>query len=210
MRALLIFLTIICLSASSCRKDPPTTKPLIPWSYFPVYPGSWWKYADSSGNVTTYSTSPHYVLYDATLDIWPGQYAKVGPYLLTYYEGSPILGNKRPDNKYTNDGMTTFLDTLQPVGFRLYNGEHWGWQWFTEVIAKDTSMIVQGKRYDHIIGMRENSSNGGWFIPSYRTYYYARNIGIVKIIAGQKNNPKDSVYITTSTDLVDYFVNASH
>jgi hypothetical protein len=45
-------------------------------------------------------------------------------------------------------------------------------------------------------------------MTNYHLVYYARHVGIVKIIDAQRKMPPDTGFVYTTTDLVSYFVNS--
>src|SRR4051812_25136770 len=72
----LILIIVISAALAACKKDPPihfgpdpkmdTVAAAVPdtvWpgSYYPVYPGSWWKYRQDGNTIVDYTTSPQFV-----------------------------------------------------------------------------------------------------------------------------------------------------
>ncbi|MBU1008708.1 MAG: hypothetical protein KKD74_01110 [Bacteroidetes bacterium] len=65
-----IVCVILLIALTSCRKKPHDVLPYVnqydtikPLAYFPVYPGSWWKYENYSHQLVTDSVSIAYVLH---------------------------------------------------------------------------------------------------------------------------------------------------
>ena len=71
---------ISCAKAKVCKIFPPR-------SYFPAYPGSYWKYLDDNNDTITSSTLSNYCkdYYTSGLDTSE-------TYLVPFYDGTPIWG----------------------------------------------------------------------------------------------------------------------
>src|SRR5688572_24102521 len=97
MKHPLIFLLILSFA---CKKseDPgmPPSRPLDtikPNPYFPVYPGSWWKYRNDKGDTSSLASGPAYVMdYYSYVDenIMDRVYAAMVP----VYAGRKIWGRR--------------------------------------------------------------------------------------------------------------------
>ena len=74
-----------------CEKAEEPLPPIVePGSYFPVYPGSWWKYIDKLNDTSLSSTSDGYLVHSFKIDDEPEQYS--APKRVPFLNGEPIYG----------------------------------------------------------------------------------------------------------------------
>jgi hypothetical protein len=125
MRQLIVILMMATLFVSCHKDNDPIT--IEPGPYFPVYPGSFWKYQVNDSTFVIDSTSKYFLLYDYTIDddISNLHYSSTA-YVPWYYssEGSPI-GYTGPMFVYNGE----ILD--DPI---------WGTT-FWPILSEDTSFV---------------------------------------------------------------------
>jgi hypothetical protein len=120
MKTVNIFLLMAFLFIVSCNSDKPDEEDysvIEPGSYFPVYPGSWWKYAVNDTLIITDSTAHDYVLhnyvdyYDNDSPVYSDKY-----YVPYYYSSSHSpMGITGPIYRYDK-----VVVTIQPQGNSLW------------------------------------------------------------------------------------------
>jgi hypothetical protein len=125
-----IIIELMALLFVSCHKDEnPGT--IEPGSYFPVYPGSFWKYQVNDSTYVIDSTSKYYLLYDYTIDddISNLHYSNTA-YVPWYYssEGSPI-GYTGPIFVYNG---------------QILNDPIWG-STFWPILSEDTNFVFDAR-----------------------------------------------------------------
>ncbi len=107
----LVILIIGIIFMMGCRKDHQLSAlhkgydTIWPKSYFPVYPGSSWKYMYNDSNIIEYTTSPafmkHSYMISDIIDYSSGSPKHVITYsdtvLVPFYRGSPVYGYDKID-----------------------------------------------------------------------------------------------------------------
>jgi hypothetical protein len=217
IRAYHFSVMIFLLVLTACTKDKdlspaPVEQPAQPSyetiqpssSYFPVFPGSWWKYINKDGDTVKYYVESSYrqntySVYDYSN---PQKAKAVTAYVPFYVEdgnaGIAIWGNKQHiwnTNMYSAP-LFTIIDEAAPVGGR------WGTcpsrnhiTYTSEVLAKDTILTVNGQTYEHVIRVSYWSTwNGLNSTVGEVSDYFAKDVGKIRIEA-------------QGLSLVDYFIN---
>jgi hypothetical protein len=145
MKTIKLFFLLGILFLASCGTDNPENDdyPVIePGSYFPVYPGSWWKYAVNDTLMITDSTADEYVIHN----------------YVTYYDndGSPFYSDKCYVPYYYSAqhsplgitgpiyGYSKIVSTLWPQGNTLWPilNEQVGYH-FTAVPVDNHTTVVE-------------------------------------------------------------------
>ena len=176
-----------------------TIKPL---SYFPAYPGSYWKYIDSNNDTIVYKTD----------SIYKKDYYVIGAaafvsdtFYVPFYDGFPIWGYEAHTGPISNSGsypLSRILSDTLPVGSD-WPILHWsGTEVNRKIIAKDTTVIVGGISYYPTIVVEEYYSSGPPVYTWIAKRYYTKDIGLVK---EDINNPNSNT--VNSRQLVEYFIN---
>jgi hypothetical protein len=92
MKTTFLYIIAVTLIFSACKKkektDPPTPGTIEPGSYFPVYPGSWWKYVVNNSDTINSQVSNDYVLnsFNNSYD----QHTHSDGMYVPYLDGNPI------------------------------------------------------------------------------------------------------------------------
>jgi hypothetical protein len=100
MRYLLkAFLILLIICQLGCKKKADTVSPtseqktyetIKPQSYFPAYPGSYWKYRVNDSLELTDSISPHYVKYAYQTELYPATYTD--SVYVPFCNNQPVFG----------------------------------------------------------------------------------------------------------------------
>lgn len=173
---------IILLSSCSKENDdhcpgfdwPPMTI-LQPGPYLPAYPGSSWTYADANGNVKVISTGSGYEgrIIDCELGGCTSNLVFV-----PIWNGEALYGYSTLYNSHSACFMAPLLKEA-PVGTSWSTMHPWqGYSTDREIIVSDTSMVVRGVNYTHVIGVADRQYNGSITHTAWR--YYAKDIGIIR------------------------------
>jgi hypothetical protein len=217
MKTLHVTLLVLTLTVAACTKDKDlspapveqpaqpnyeTTKPSSP--YFPVFPGSWWKYINKEGDTVKYYVESTYrqdtySVYDYSN---PQRAKAVTAYVPFYVEngnaGIAIWGNKQHIwniNMYSAP-LFTIIDEAVPVGgtWETYPSRN-HIMYASQVLAKDTILTVNGQTYEHVIRVSYWSTWNGLNSPVGEVSdYFAKDVGKIRIEA-------------QGLSLVDYFIN---
>lgn len=203
---------------TACQRDPdvpvaedqvadpsvPVIDTAFPKSYFPVYPGSTWEYRNENGQLQSSYTHPGYVLdsywVDVENDFHPATYVPryVGP--IFYGEATPIWCYESHTGPISNAAsarlVPLLIDSAQlEVPWTVYAWQ--GTDVARKIVAKDSTLIIQGQSYFPTIVVEEFYRYGP---PSYiwiRRYYFTEHIGLVKM------EDSDSTYL----EIESYFIN---
>jgi hypothetical protein len=196
----IFYLVLILLNVSfiCCRKkdkDPAPEEPTAvntppkvydtvrPLSYFPAFPGSYWKYQDSKNVITSYSTSLTYQKDGYFAQNPPNANIKIDTAYVPFFEGIPVWGDKMktgPELYQPNPLITVVSENLK-VGYAwLIEQSSNHISSHAKVMAKDTTVVAGGKCYFPVImildfGRVYNSPD-----IHTRRRYYAKDIGLVK------------------------------
>ena len=100
MKARILAVVCTLVFFISCHKDQEEYPIIYPGSYFPVYPGSWWKYMTWDNSIITHSVNPtykldKYVTWDVYNDGHKAEYSD--PCYVPFYDGQPIYGYDKID-----------------------------------------------------------------------------------------------------------------
>jgi hypothetical protein len=223
MTQLLKILTLLIISqlVLSCNKDKcsglskntahckalkaashPTVFPL---SYFPVYPGSYWKYEDlASGQITTKNTEPTY-----KKDLNRTSYAsKADTFYVPYYEGVPIWGYSMHATTINKFGEYPFTKILSDSTVKVQPWTMYRWSGILirrKVKTRDTTIIIKGKSYYPTIVMQDYNDEGPSRGLRQSESYYTKDIGLImyKTFGGY---PYDTLFTSTIV-LVEHYIN---
>ena len=177
----------------SCKKDgaivPNEPIKIYPLPYFPVYPGSYWKYVTASNDTviirSEYDYRPFSFVYNnnellyqtnnCLVPLWNNLYI----FGYSYYENNkliPILATTLDSTWIVFSAFTPFLE---PFFYKK------------RIVILDTIMDIQNNRYDHVIKIVEFVFRENY--PSYNidSFYYAKDVGLIK---------------HNTTELVEYFI----
>ena len=209
-----IFILTLIILAMSCKKDPELDPDLItytnpsvnssfdtifPLSYLPCFPGSFWKYLDSSNDTTTINTDPSYVK-----DNWTWGYDSNTAFV-PVYNGIPTWEYQARDGHVSHSGSSPFKRILSdslPIGSN-WLVSYWGGTGVSrKIISNDTTIIINGNSYFPIIVIEEYYSTGPSDYIWIAKRYYAKDIGMIK---EDLNNDLDST-INTKV-IIEYFIN---
>ncbi len=183
---------------------------IFPMSYFPVYPGSNWKYNYTGNFVLTYSTESTYQkdYYDIDCKTSDTVYVPIyNHYLIWGYSLSKMV---RRCFSHTAPFELLLSETI-PVGQKwsiaYTNPSQQGAE--RKVLARDTTIKISGISYYPTIVMEDAYANIGpapfLYGGKIRRTYYTKNIGIVKEEYYDYYKYKDSVISTL--EILDYFIN---
>jgi hypothetical protein len=184
------------------KKVIDTVKPL---PYLPAFPGSYWKYSDGS----TVTTSPNYVK-DASRYRSDTLVTVSDTFYVPLY-GSIHLWGYRFRQEICMDWrcsdtspFVTVISESSPKGSQWITGRNRFDIYCNRIMAKDTSINIEGKEYYPTIVI------GEFFCPQSSTAcyptarkYYTKDIGLAKIesIAWATGE------VARETHIVDYFIN---
>lgn len=191
----LSFFTILIILVGACSKDanniydPVNTEgydTIFPLSYFPVYPGSFWKYIDSNNDTILITTDSTYSkdafaaggasYFSDTFYVprynYPGQYNHTAIWRHEAHTGPISNAGSYP--------LTRILSDSLPVGnsWTIFNWA--GTSVSRKIITRDTTIDILGTKYHPTIAIEEYYSHGP---PTYiwiNRRYFTKNIGMVK------------------------------
>jgi hypothetical protein len=208
-----LLVLVFGIAAASCKKndcpDPMVenidTSPdtIFPHSYFPAYPGTWWKYSDSS-------------LIEVESELFPVDYKSSNVNLpcpeiniTTHYV--PLIGDTAIEFNYRY--QYTGSEPWRKIQMFSVTGEEY---WETEgstpykfwQLDSSASITVQSTLYNEVKIIRMEQwarHSGGYDIMTYvDTTYYADSIGIIKSI---RHKTYPSIEFVHDQELVDYEIN---
>lgn len=218
----LFFVIMFTFIIHSCRKDECGTvhfqttsyDTIMPHPYFPAYPGSWWEYNDSS-RIETYADWQRFNYV---------QYKKGN--CEAFVKDSvfvPVVVDKKPQflhyDRYISQKEYCFNEQSVDI---LFNSSGNQWQSWRDpkscyngkganpvekrqrkIINELDSFSVNGIQYHDIMVIQEKSFYS-IYLNFTTTYYYAKNIGIIREIHDPAN-PADTINDDT-LDLTSYYI----
>ncbi len=205
-----IFILILFFA---CKKNedpgmPPSTPldTIKPNPYFPVYPGSWWKYSSNKGDTSTTASGKEYVM-DYYWYEDDTKRKRIYAAMIAGYGGRKIWG-RREKVTWSTVSPKLFIPVVSDsltVGAGWETGRSNSQNYTVAGIkTKDTAIIIAGKTYSPVIVV--DHSYAGLFNPvkRYAIEYYAKDIGLVKRENFHYTNP-DSVI--SYIEITSYFIN---
>ncbi len=216
-----IYLLVLVFFLMNCKKKkeevvdtpPEITTPtkidtIKPSRYFPAFPGSYWKYVNSSGDTITHSTSATYEKDSYTDRELNGSVTKSATAYVPRYDNIPIWGDyahSGPIYNYQTIAANSLIPIV-PENFRIGGG------WTTYAVGhsyicgsiekKDTSIQIAGKNYYPTIVVYFRSYYTGPVGYVVTKKYYTKDIGLIKEEV-LKNG--DTTFL--ETHLVSYHIN---
>lgn len=171
------FLFLILFFGVGCVKEQFDT--IYPLEYFPVYPGSYWKFAGSNGDTITHSTDPEYKLHSygtySSSENSPEVY-------VPFYNDTPIYGYYEHVGRsgYSNQGLKMILSETVSVGtsWRVYQNQGTGVS--RRIIARDTTITTSMGTFYPVIVVDTFISPGPSFYLGTKNYY-AKDVGIIRM-----------------------------
>lgn len=211
----LLVLTLLVISCMfGCKKDEsiPNNNPtntittsydtIFPLDYFPVFPGSYWKYVDSNNDTTIIKTDSSYQKDYYTI----GSAAYMSDtFFVPVYNQIPIWGYEAHTGPISNSGsspLTRILSDSLPVGSSWVIYSWSGTQVSRKIIAKDTTITISSNSYYPTIVVEEYYSYGPPYYIWIAKRYYTKNIGIIR---EDLYNSTDSTINTKQ--IIDYYIN---
>lgn len=212
---LLLTIFFICCNKPPIESEPipPSYDTIFPLPYFPVFPNSYWKYSNSTGDTNIYSTSPYYLLdgkfnpntnnYEYLFYVPVYNCDRVRKYTIysgtnIYYENYKTKRLLPVDNINTGVYFNSSAINISPYSI---------WR---KVIKTNQTILINGILYNSVVIIREFTilSNTTLCIPhtfdtifSYTDHYYAKNVGLIR---------EDSVSFDTiiyQKNLIEYYIN---
>lgn len=168
---------------------------IFPNSYFPAYPGSYWRYLNANNDTVLIETSSEYELdrYTFYLNIYSDYY------YVPFYNGIPIYEYKEhlaPTSFGHQDPLVRIVSDTLMVGNSWVSGP-WGDhpQRRRVIVAMDTVVTINGIDYGPTIVVAE-------YVPDFTFWkkYYTKDIGIVK----EEWFGYDTLH---SKHILDYYIN---
>lgn len=201
---------LFVLLFSQCRKDNEVTECEIitPGSYFPAYPGSWWKYTINNSVSITYKISNNYQYfgYDRS-SCYPifdniGRHISGNSILQSAYFGKggsgPVLSKIYSEQLNVIYPCVTSFSTFKYDD--LLGGGYDATPYRRVTLVKDTTISTNNVLYFNVLLVKEYN-----IYDSTHFYYdyFSKDIGLVK---------RDSIHISDTTNLMeilslqDYFI----
>jgi hypothetical protein len=196
---------MVVVFLSSCKKDEINYKTIYPLPYFPVYPGSYWKYITENGDTITQTTSADYLLDSYYIDELEG--IKTTPVYVPLWNNIPIYGYSTPRKYISTFGLRQipFLKFEKGIYWTTSISEYYIVE-SAKTIAVDTSIIVNGVIYDSVIvveGFRQDK----YHVTDDTYTYYAKNIGLIKKVHLSIMLPNGGWDTTSVLNIIDYHIN---
>lgn len=194
------FLVFICFA---CSKNDKIER-LEPRSYFPVFPGSYWKYLDSNGDTVVRKTGSDYI----EDRYYVGGELIRGPHYVPLYEDTPIWEyyehTYNPGHQYQSPGFVQILSESSPLG------KEWeAWYYPSQltkvsrkVVFRDSTIRVSGNEYFPTMMVEEFYSMGPDFYLWIYKRYYTEHVGLIKEESFKYSD--SSIY---TINLIDYHIN---
>jgi hypothetical protein len=202
----LVFTGLFVILLISCDNPPNSSEPpvydtLFPLSYFPAYPGSYWKYVDINGDTTVSSTDSVYHLdsYQVYPDL-PVNYA-----IVPVYDGKPVWGyslhSESPSSSLFHEKLRPVLKT-GPINtyWDIYHDHLFSTR--RMLVATDTTVVIGSTSYYPTLVVMEYWLDESFFFQDtlYKRYY-ALDVGLIK----EEIYTEDS--ISNIRTIVDYQIN---
>lgn len=200
MRFIKVFILLFILLQlfSSCKKEK-RYEIIYPLSYFPVYPGSWWKYVDSN-NDTIIIRTDHSYQEDYDVDFTNTSET----YLVPVYDGTPIWGYEA----HVGSGGSTYYRHFQkiisetdPIGTTWAIASRDNTRWIRKISAKDTTIIINDVSYYPTIVV--DQFWGEYYNENILTHrrYYTKDIGLIR-----EDNHETSDSTVNTMQIIDYYI----
>ena len=173
-----------------------------PLSYFPAFPGSFWKYVDINGDTTMTSTALEYMEDYYTVGM---QGFVSDTFLVPFYQGDAIWRYEAHTGPISNGGSYPFTllvsDTL-PVGSSWINSQWNGYTIRRRILEKDATVTISGQDYYPTIVVEEYWDSQPFPGVRINRRYFTKDIGIVR---EDTYNPSDTLVNTKY--LIEYDIN---
>ncbi len=163
----IIAIALLAFGFNSCKKKKYKGKVVEPLPYFPAYPGSSWEYSDGSKITVA----------DSYVDLCGSE--KAVPYVKWSHWGNPqyVLGYDRSENNCTS--FYGFLREYKSAITTPYG--YMGVYTFWNVVNTDSTIIVGGNTYNHVIAVSTADGNLPFGFAMWQSMdFYARDIGLIR------------------------------
>ncbi len=221
---LLLLILALIVNLTSCKKKTTTVNLgkiseadtaalgiVEPLPYFPVYPGSYWKYSNGSMSSTDarYQKDSYTVTISNSPDQGGNKSYPSGRYYVPVYNGQFVWGYCIHNDQaiFSSIGMPS-QPLIPVVSETMAVGSGWMTSFSSHrgttsgIMARDTTITISGVDYYPTIVVLHCIFDNNKTIPSGRSYY-TKNIGLVKT----ETFDIWSGAVIAETHLVDYFIN---
>jgi hypothetical protein len=170
---------------------------IMPNNYYPVFPGSWWRYLDQDGDTIVINVSDTYLKDSVSGTTF--KYVSWVPFVGDY----GIWGNLKNCCIYTNGQAylsRMFFDT-DTVNVTWVSGSFSpgpNYPIYSKQLEYNTSITIEAAVYDSVIIVRSYTE---YISDNWHKYYYCKNIGIIK----EEDLYPDGQY--HEMNIIDYFIN---
>jgi hypothetical protein len=212
----IVFLIVLVILIGSCKKETPIESAVLtiePGAYYPVYPGSYWKYFNSYSNgfydnqvdsvyrLNAYKSQRHDCFITDSVYV-------------PYMNGIPIYGYsllQHTYSVYSNNNSPSDCKSLVPFlkedlgGIYGASTSQRGAGYQYDVTSLIDTMTIRGTLYQDIIEVTYTEHNDNNITIGKSKTYYAKNVGLIKrITLIYVWNPS---YEGTSIELDSFYIN---
>lgn len=170
---------------------------IMPNSYYPVFPGSWWRYLDQEGDTIARGVSETY----QKDSVWGSTFK--------YVSWVPFVGSYGIWGNYTNccihvngeNYLSRMFLEKDTVNITWVSGSYSpgpNYPEYSKQLAYDTTITIGTVVYDSVIIVR---SYRDYMMDNWLKCYYCKNIGIIK---EEGLNPDGQIH---EMNIIDYFIN---
>lgn len=216
MRLLTAFSLLLLLTAfASCKRDKlddlmknEKADTIFPKPYLPVYPGSWWKYADQNGDTVTHTAGAYERAHLSYGGNFTGNYFTGDKYVPTwngihyfgYVRGEAAAGY--PDYHASVEELRETTNTSWIYGGHCTDERYDCYTINRVTMQNDTSLILGTDTFLHVLHVREFAIASGTSPGAYvNDFYYAKDVGLIaKDVVGTSGT-------TRTLSLLSYHIN---
>ena len=205
-----IVLLLFCALVSGCKKDKVQAMESLvcgdcdtikPYDFFPIFPGSYWKYIDTENELSQENIAPNYII-----DSGSNSQFSSSKYYVPVYKNYAYWGYERHNHNAKIGQEEHFVKLVSEVDTT--------WKVVTSLFGINrtseklsTTLTVSGISFSNVNSVTDRYTYGPPVQAIISRSFYAKNVGLIRKDFYDKDYSDSVDNVINSKLLVDFYIN---